>query len=201
MLKLAGEVLEGQLADHMASLDAHTKSHRELFRTGEYMMPFVLSRYSISQTAMIADTLYAVPFLVVRDMTVDRIAVNVITLDSGKSARMGIYKDGTNLYPGSLLLDAGEVSVATGGVKAITIDQALAKGLYWLAIVSDGTPLNRILTYADTILGINSTHVNSQTGWSIGHTYAALPDPFTAGGSMEADTLKFCVCLRLKTLD
>lgn len=201
MLKLAGELLEGQLADHIACLDAHIKSPREVFRTGEYMMPFVLSRYTITQTAMVANTLYAVPFLAARDMTVDRIAVYVVTLDSGKSARMGIYNDGTNLYPGSLLLDAGEVSVGSAGIKAITIDQSLTKGIYWLVIVSDGTPTVRVLSYADTLLGLNSVHTYGQTGWSVSHSYAALPDPFTADGSLVTDTIKFCVCLRLKTLD
>lgn len=201
MLKLAGEVLEGQLADHIARLNAHTKKAREVFRTGEYVLPFVLSCYSISQATMTANTIYAVPFLAARDMTVDRIAINVITADTGNSARMGIYRDGNNLYPGELLLDAGEVSVGTTGVKAITIDQSLMKGLYWLAIVSDGTPNVRVLTNAVTILGMNSTHANHQTGWSAAFTYAALPDPFTAGGSLELDHTKFCIGLRLATLD
>ncbi len=36
MLKLAGEFIEGQLADHQAALDAHTKNLGEVVRTGEY---------------------------------------------------------------------------------------------------------------------------------------------------------------------
>jgi len=200
MLKLAGELLEGQLADHIARLDAHTKNPREVGRTGEYIQPFVLAGSYLTQTAMVANTLYAVPFLAARDMTVDRIAVNVITVASGKSARMGVYKDGTNLYPGSLLLDAGEVSVDTGGVKAITINQALPKGLYWLTIVSNGTPTIRTIYYPHTILGINSAHTSFQVGWSVSHSYAALPDPLTAGGGITVDH-PFCIALRLASLN
>ena len=101
MLKLAGELLEGQLADHMARLDAHTRYAYQVFRTGEYMLPSMIGFYSLSQVTMAANTLYAVPFLTARNMTVDRIAVNVVTLADGKKARMGIYEDGVNLYPGS----------------------------------------------------------------------------------------------------
>jgi len=201
MLKLAGELLEGQLADHIARLDAHTRYAYQIFRTGEYMLPSMIGFYSLSQVTMTANTLYAVPFLAARNMTVDRIAVNIITPDAGKKARMGIYKDGVNLYPGSLLLDAGEVDVGSGGVKAITINRSLTRGLYWLAIVSDGTPTVRAATNASTILGMNATHANTQTGWSVAHNYAALPDPFTAGGSLVTDSLKFCIALRLASLD
>ena len=204
MLKLAGEFIEGQLADHIARLDAHTKNPREVFRTGEYMYPFLISFKDISQVSATADTLYAVPFLVARDMTVDRIAIYVATLAAGKSARLGIYRDGTNLYPGDLLLDAGEVSVASSGLKAITIDQALTKGIYWLAIVSDGAPVIRAAAFTvQTVLGLGVGFgaTDPQTGWSVSYTYAALPDPFTAGGSFTTQHNKFLICLRLKTLD
>ena len=202
MLKLAGELLEGQLAEHIACLDAHIRNPREVFRTGEYMLPLILSFYSLSQTTMTANKLYAVPFLAARDMTVDRIATYVAGIDAGKNARLGIYENGTNLYPGALLLDAGEINVGTGtGAKVITISQSLVKNIYWLAIVSDGTPIIRVAANAQTILGVNSNQTATQTGWIADHTYAALPDPYPAEGSFIETSMCFVLSLRLASLD
>ena len=202
MLKLAGELLEGQLADHIACLDAHTKNSHEAFRTGEYVLPFLLSVYRITYEAMTADKLYAVPFLVARNMTVDRIAINIaVPGAAGKKARLGIYNDGTNLYPGSLLLDAGEVAADSGGTKAITINQSLMKGIYWLVVVSNGTPQPRMADYSYTPLGLNINLTAFQTGWSVAFTYDALPDPFTAGASMVTTSSRYIVGLRLASLD
>ena len=51
----------------------------------------------------------------------DRIAVDIRTAGATNTkARLGIYKNGTNLYPGSLLLDAGaKVSIKCNGRPAL----------------------------------------------------------------------------------
>jgi hypothetical protein len=50
--------------------------------------------------------------------------------------RLGIYNDNGD-QPGTLVLDAGTVSPTAASTNyEITIDQALSKGLYWLATVS-----------------------------------------------------------------
>ncbi len=201
MLKLAGEFTEEQLAEHTALLGAHHKSIFEELRTGAYYTgrPWRVS----GNTALAANTLYGSPFLAARDITVDRILLNVTTAAAGKSIRMGIYKaDGTNLYPGSLLLDAGTVATDTTGVKLITINQALTKGLYFLAHVSDGTPSIKGVEPALSPLGDMRSLVDgySDNGWSVAFTYAALPDPFTAGGTVQAYP-GGSVFLRLASLD
>ena len=101
MLKLAGETLNGMLAEHLDQPDAHMADIFQTLRTGGYYgIPY--SSYD-SEAAMAANTLYAVPFLVARSSTWDRIAIEVTTAAAGKSARLGIYKNGDNLYPGSLV--------------------------------------------------------------------------------------------------
>jgi len=199
MLKLAGEFIEGQLADHKALLDAHTKNIFEIARTGEYMG----WGHATANTIITANRLYAYPLFIARDLTIDRIAIDIQTAGAGGTkARLGIYNNGTNLYPGTLLDDYGEVAVDTTGIKAITISQALTKGLYGIVVVSDGTPIlkaSSAVTHSYW-LGIRGTSFGyHQQGWYVAHTYGALPDPFTAGGTLEVQTLM--VLPRLVSLD
>ncbi|MEE8194445.1 MAG: hypothetical protein V3T73_02960 [Dehalococcoidales bacterium] len=202
MLKLAGELLEGQLAEHTARLDAHTKNVLEILRTGAYHLPASINYQALAITA---DQLYARPLIVARDITIDRIAIEVTGAGAGGTkARLGIYNLGDDLYPGTLLLDAGEVAVDSTGIKAVTVSQALTKGIYFMAMVADGTPT----VYADNnwpdfggILGYDPNNFSAQNrGWKVAHSYAVLPDPFTAGGTSHYNNgLK--VCVRIASLD
>lgn len=186
--------------DHAAALDVHTKNPLEIVRAGGY---YSCPEGYYTAIVLVADRLYAKPFIVVRDMTFDRIAIDVTALDAGKNARLGIYNLGTNLYPGTLLLDAGTVSVATTGVKSITISQALTKGIYFVAMVTDGTPNVRGTVYhiqIPNILGLNNTSMNIvYSGWTVAQAYGALPDPFTAAGALGSTIPR--IPMRVLTLD
>ena len=120
------------------------------------------------------------------------------------TARLGIYKNGTNMYPGDLVVDAGLVEVhAAAGVEAV-IDQALTKGLYWIAFASNGTPSvyqatpvypvlgGGVSNLAPGILGIGYHQGSKGTG--------ALADPYGGGLSPGYYGNKF-ICWRLKSLD
>ena len=198
MLKLAGEVLEGQLADHIVRLDAHTRHIHEQLVTGNYYCSLLSIGYAGTSAAITADKLYAIPFPVPRAMTWDRISIYVFTLDAGKSLRMGIYNDNGSLYPGTLLQDAGEVDVGTTGMKEITIDQSLSKGLYWLAFVSDGTPQFRRSYDFLNLLGSTGPQ-STRAMYYRSFTYAALPDPFGAGATEGYEVWR--VGMRLASLD
>ena len=96
-----------------------------------------------------------------------------------------------------MLLDAGEMSVATTGVKTITINQQLTKGIYWLAVVSDGAPTllgKSVLTPVHNLSG-----GDPMPGWARAFTYAALPDP--VGGTPSLNKYSSWVWLRLASLD
>ncbi len=188
-------------ANHSGSdLEAHTKNLFEILRIGDnYIFP---TEGGATTQIVNANQMLAFPFLVARDITVDRIAVHVSTADAGKNARLGIYNNGTNLYPGTLVLDAGVVSVNATGVQAITIDQALTKGLYWLVLVSDGTPTFRARSSLTTILGGDATNFATIVlGWKVTFTYAALPNPFTAGGALASNFFGLMIGLRPSSLD
>ncbi len=199
MLKLAGECIEGQMADHIAQLDAHTKDIFEATRTGEYFYHFP----GIQTSILNADRMTALPLLVARDMTVDRIAIEVTTEAAGKKVRLGIYKDGANISPGALLLDAGEVNTDSVGIKEIAINQKLTKGRYWLTILSDGTPTVRALSYAYGVVtgrGILSTDFSRKIGGVYSDiAYGSLPDPFGDDTSYSSHTPM--VLVRIASLD
>lgn len=129
-----------------------------------------------------ASSLRASPIDLAAACTADRIGVEVTTLAASSTVRLGIYADGTDGLPGTLLLDAGTVDTTTTGFKEITISQALTAGRWWLAAVSQGAaPTVRtnggvqmipLYTQAETISAMCAATRGSVTG--------ALPTPFAS---------------------
>lgn len=195
--------IDAFIAAHAADLDAHMEDWGRIQRTGEYLIP-IHSWQSQATAPLILDSIYALPFFVARAITIDRLAIEITTADAGKIARLGIYNNGTNLYPGTLILDAGTVSVGANAVVAATINQALTKGLYWLVVVSDGNPSGRYQYPAWTPMGINPTNFilsRFNAGWinaAIGA--GALANPFAGGGTIKAQRVPY-VGPRLLSLD
>jgi hypothetical protein len=76
------------------------------------------------------------PFLVEQTQTFDRIACRTgSTVTGSGTMRLGIYNN-SNKKPSTVVLDAGTVAFsATTTVYAITINQTLTPGWYWLAAV------------------------------------------------------------------
>jgi len=142
---------------------------------------------ALAGTALVAARMYAVPFICPKAITLDQIGIYVSTL-STTTARLGIYTDGGNLYPGSLLLDAGTVDVTATGAKKIAINQALsANTLYWLVIVCAATPAIYCIPVAGVInvLGTSNALGTAQNaGLYVAQTYGALPGTFPASPTM-----------------
>lgn len=151
------------------------------------------SGHSLSTAALTVGTLYAVPFVHGGGGIIDRIAFAVTTGGSaGSVARVGIYKSisRTNLYPGDRVLDGGEQSTTSTGLKSATVDQKLIPGhLYWLVYLAGvAAPTVRIINPGGgpQILGIDNTFAATGIGlgWSVAFSYAALPATFPAGGTI-----------------
>jgi hypothetical protein len=152
-----------------------------------YGSPLAAAVYASRTATIVANYMYASPFLAgaVAGRDYDRISIHVTTAALGKSCQLGIYADSAGV-PGALVLDAGNVSAATTGGKEINIAQTLARGWYWLACLSDGTPTLRRYYAAGGAhlpwLGHNSGQdLNHYAGMYVAQAYGALPDPFTAG--------------------
>jgi len=117
-------------------------------------------------TALV-DRTYFTPFYVQKDATVfDQISVRAGTNPGGSTCRLGIYaSDGTGGVPGTLILDAGNVTLnTTGQIGTATISQSLNNGIYWLAAnvqtVAGGG--GSITIYGNT--GGNELHLFGGTG-------------------------------------
>lgn len=151
---------------------------------------YVAGQSGVTTVAIAANTLYAAPILIPRQLTFTSINMEVTTLSAG-NLRLGIYKDKYMAsgatdggYPDVLVLDAGTVNTGTTGGKAVSISQLLDPGWYWLAAVANATPTVRSIgtTVGTAWLGMSSTtDSNIHHGVSVAFTYAALPNPFTGG--------------------
>lgn len=133
-----------------------------------------------SPTTPSANVLYARPFVCADAETFTRVGIEVSTLGSGSSVRLGLYNwvDGV---PTTLITDFGTVSTATTGIKEITISQALAQGVYGLAVVSSATPAAVYLatvTQAVTNDLFGYTTSSGIAGLTVSHTFGALPSSF-----------------------
>ena len=188
---------------HSLILDAHTKNPMEKMALARY---HAFGHIPTAQTyTVVVNTLKGIPIIVARPVTVDRIAFYVQTLALAAVARAGIYNVDSALLPTSLVVDGGEVSVATTGVKAATISVSLAKGIYLVSIVSNGAPIlnassTRVVSFLP--LGLEDTTFGYATaGYNVAFNYAALPNPFTAGyGEWDSATYPL-IALRVASLD
>ncbi len=189
------------LFDHAADNTVHSRHHYQLLTVGNfYCCPFAVGQpVSGGTTQLVANKLYAVPFPVARNVTFDRIGIRVGSGGGGgTNARLGIYNDTGALYPGTVLLDAGTVDVSAGAVVEIVIDQQLVKGMYWLAIISDGTP--QIYAANEDVMNIlgGGNPSNTRVSYSKADSYGALPE-FPAGAA--AGTISYSIGLQVASLD
>lgn len=148
-----------------------------------------------------ANLLYGIPFRPRLGGTLDRIAFEVTTAAAG-NARVGIYatKGATNFYPGSLVVDGGEISTSTTGVKSATISTALTDYLYWaMFLCSVSTVSIRSLPQGcvEAGLGLASTLGGAYpVVMKVSQSYGALPSTFPASGVREPGGLPPLIAVR-----
>ena len=129
--------------------------------------PSVGGAASSTNTRQAGHVVY-VPCIVPYNRTFTSIAIRVPVGGNvvGSSVRLGIYlADLTSGGPGVRVLDAGTISTATVGLKAITINQALARGVYWVALHTSA---------AINVQALSQTFALAVCGYSLG---AAVPAP------------------------
>ncbi len=203
-LPLAGGTMVGNIAFSGAQtvdgidVSAHAANHAAhmigLFNTA------LIGQYEWHPTgpaasgtlAVTAGVFYAVPHIVARTKTYDRIAAVVTSAGAaGKLVRLGIYLDGGLMTPAgaALVLDAGTIPAdGATGFKTITISQQLAIGCYWLVAVSDGTPTMKTCSMQMGGLGAPAaTDGTANRGYIVASSYGALPSTFPASPTLTTD--------------
>lgn len=120
--------------DSQVDVFRHLAGAKAVFGDGPASGLYISQDYGVAGTLTFSSgSIVAVPFLIPWNVTVDRIGIEVVTLASG-TARLGIYRAAGDGNPCNVsrVLDAGTVSVASTGIKEVSIDQALTPGLHWL---------------------------------------------------------------------
>lgn len=158
-----------------------------ILHTPGYYRSHSLTSGALATDVLIAANLFdAFPFPVPETAAYDQIAIKVDSAAaSGTTARLGIYRDNGNAYPGDLVLDAGTVPADVAGVQALPINLTLNRGLYWLVRNADGDPGLSGIQNANAIsLGIDDSLMGHPAG-AIRQTatYGALPDTYPSGGA------------------
>ncbi len=111
-------------------------------------MPNVSGRYfsfpvaNTSSQALFNGTIWAMRFEVAAALTLTRIGIEITAAATSSTVRLGIYNSDGNV-PTTVLLDTGVSGASidpatTTGFLEYTISQALAPGVYFLAVVSQG---------------------------------------------------------------
>jgi len=111
---------------------------------GTFLTPQITA-LALGTIAAAANRLDYIPFIPARDITVDRLDIEVTTLIAASQARLAIYADNAGI-PGAILRDGASVlDCATTGLKSATITAlAMTAGTtYWLAILSSSTQTYR----------------------------------------------------------
>ncbi len=137
---------------------------------------------NLTVSAIVANRLYAVPFVVSVPIDIDAIAAHVSTAAAGKLWRLGIYKDNGNCYPGALAGDSGPQSVAATGYFSYPLTAHLDPSLYFLVVISDGTPsMNIFGGYCMlNVLGYNLSNLTPFTYLYHAQAFGPLPALFPA---------------------
>jgi hypothetical protein len=154
-----------------------------------FCVPGVAPISVVNRASAIDRTNYC-PMLVEASRTFDRIAVQVTSAVAG-TARLGIYAATSALAPGALVLDAGTVNTGTTGLKAITINQTLSPGVYFLVAHTSSACSLAAVVGSPAGLGTWEDSLDFAEGLTVTQTISALPDPGTAISSVTEGASMF----------
>lgn len=149
---------------------------------------FYLSAMRVSDTyatlSLVANRIYWIPFIAQRDLSVDAVAIGVVTAVSGGLVRCGIYADDGQGNPdGAPLVETIDFDASTTGTKVDTAATiSLTAGTqYWLATIGSTTAAIRAVPrtalahlFSDpaTNVGIVGWYRN---GWTYANPLPTLP--------------------------
>jgi hypothetical protein len=172
----AVEAVQAELGTDPAGAQATVKARLEAAQwwanssglywpSGGYTLAGPVSAATATSTSVALDSLQFQSWWCPADVTLDRVAVEVTTLQAGANARLGIYSATSTGAPDALVVDLGEVDCSSTGVKELTVSQAVTGGvMYWLAVLNE---INNV--------GYRAVPVNSTRPLAVGSTAGTVP--------------------------
>lgn len=143
----------------------------------------------LATSSVSGDRLYAAPFFWPAIKSIDRIAFEVTAAVASSNARAGIYEMAASGFPGALVVDGGEISTATTGVKEATVTVSnLKPGWYYFAFLASAAITVRINSNGNIGFSVgrpNSTTTDVTQGWYHNVSYGGLPATFPTGSIVE----------------
>lgn len=126
--------------------------------------------------AITATTLQMFQWVVQQDCTVTELWIDVTSGGgAGKKASVGIYTASTTWVP-SLLLDAGQLDVASTGIKkATSLGRTLTAGQYWLAVHAEANMSLRTVYGGMSHAAGSTGTLNGAATWATTATFGSLP--------------------------
>ena len=143
----------------------------------------------LTPASMAADRLQCVPIFIPKATTLTEMGVyRAGGTTASATARLGLYTSTSEGIPGTLVLDAGTVSVSTTGAKTITgLSQALSAGWYWAAVCAGSWTGTLTLTGFDSASGIyRPVHGDATGPFTSEVDYLGLIGTFVGTGSLPA---------------
>lgn len=148
------------------------------FAAGRYLNGSIMDLDDPVNITIVADTLYALPFILDGTLTVTSMSIRIGVAGVG-NARLGIYEWTTEGVPGRLIIDAGTVPINNPGIESKSINLTIPAGKYILALVSDGTP--EIRSTDNRTLAMSAFVGSAQFGGGAGGGLSAMTAAFTFG--------------------
>lgn len=181
-MKRAGETESSIIIQHEKRVNAHYQPVMSMFRYGQYIPDLPFAGYSSFEPD--GGSMFAGIFLAAFDMKIDRLAVRIDSpASAGSKLRLGIYSCQDDLYPGGLILDAGEVEASEAGFKQLSIEQVLKRGYYFLAVLLEESCSLCFLKLCQSPLGMYSLYSAVFTGYVCNISWGNLPAVFPSGAT------------------
>lgn len=149
---------------------------------------------TVSTRALTANQIRYEPFLVRSPITIDAFIFEVSTAVASSNVRVAIYNADKDWQPTSLVIDAGNTSSATTGVKTVTITStALPAGRYVAASWSGHAPTLRCFRGGAHLTGVNTTLGTTPfiALLSVTSTFGTYPSTGTAWTGVTASATPF----------
>ena len=165
---------------------------------GKYHLAGVVGAVQDNTRTMniVADRVYAAPFLVTETVHVEELGFKVSSGADG-SFRACVYGQGKDVYPGRKIPNSGSGSEAVGGGFNNHIYAppfTLYRGLHWIVLNFSSNPVVYRIPYeqgvAWDLLGRGTDiDVGFDIGWRAEHAFGGLPDSFPTTGKTAVSSI------------